>query len=56
MKDSRAQIIISRDLVLPIKHIQGKRLLESKNGVLISFTQVVNDLLKEKLEELQVKN
>ncbi len=56
MKDSRAQIIISRDLVLPIKHIQGQRLLESKDGVLISFTQVVNALLKEKLEELQIKN
>ena len=55
MKDSRAQIIISRDLVLPIKHIQGQRLLESKDGVLISFTQVVNDLLTEKIEEIQNK-
>ena len=32
-----------------------KRLLESTDGLLISFTNVVNDLLEDKIKELQVK-
>jgi len=55
MKYSRTQIIINSDLILPLKKIQGQRLLESNDGLLISFTHVVNDLLKEKIEEIQNK-
>lgn len=50
-----AQVVIRADLVIPIKKIQGQRLLKSTDEYLITFTNVVNDLLEEKIKELQKK-
>jgi len=51
----RFQVVVDPNLVFDIKQVMGKRILESNETRILTFTAIINDLLKERLEELKVE-